>query len=301
MKSVLPYVAVAAIVVGFINFFWFFAESAALGGDALNGNVRAGHYFVGSHGSYTEVSEAAWTWSRVHGISVFITHPIAIAGMAYVLLRFVFPSMMAGRATGALSTERVAAVSNSGSPLASARTGGKVGEVVFSGPMLRISVYPGGIVIKPAFMRERAILASEIRRVVKKSGILGRRVEIEHAGVDSTSPFVISGRATDGELVQAIESIAAKSGATAPEGGEPNPGISPPPVASQRGGLSMGVQGAPAGVMDALGAFGLAVNFLMIGIGVLWAIPQLGAFGFVWTLFAIFITVSNVRRVIAKR
>ena len=59
IERVLPYLALLAIVVGFINFFWFFAESAALGGDALNGYARDGHYYVASHGSYTEVSEAA--------------------------------------------------------------------------------------------------------------------------------------------------------------------------------------------------------------------------------------------------
>jgi hypothetical protein len=79
IKKALPYLALIAIVIGFGNFFWFFAESVALGGDGLNGYAREGHYYVGSHGSYTEVSRAAWTWSRLHGASVFITHPLALA------------------------------------------------------------------------------------------------------------------------------------------------------------------------------------------------------------------------------
>lgn len=93
VRRALPYLALIAVVVGFVNFFWLLAESAALGGDALNGYASQGHYFVNSHGSYTEVSEASWTWSRVHSVSVFITHPLAMAGMFYLLVRFVVPQL----------------------------------------------------------------------------------------------------------------------------------------------------------------------------------------------------------------
>ena len=80
----LPTLSLIAIIIGLGNFVWFFAESSQLGGDALNGYSREGHYFVSSHGSYTEVDRAAWEWSRAHAISVFITHPAALLGMFYL-------------------------------------------------------------------------------------------------------------------------------------------------------------------------------------------------------------------------
>jgi hypothetical protein len=84
----LPALALIAIAIGFVNFWWFFAETAALGGDALNGYTSDGHYYVVSHGTYTEVNRGAWEWNRVHAASLFVTHPAAMAGMAYVFLRF---------------------------------------------------------------------------------------------------------------------------------------------------------------------------------------------------------------------
>jgi hypothetical protein len=218
--------------------------------------------------------------------------------MAYLLLKFVFPSMMAGRTTGDVAGERAAAVRASGQVIATERAGGRLGEVWFSGPLLRISVYPAGIVIKPALMTEHAILASEIRRVVHAGGVLGRRVEVEHAGIDSASPFVVSGQSSDGPLVRAIESVAPMTEPGPTEIGDSSPRH---PTSSKRAGLSMGVQGAPNGVMATLGIFGIGVNILMIAIGLFWAIPELGAFGILWTLFAIFIAATNVRRMLSRR
>ena len=87
LVRLLPTLALVAVVVGFGNFVWFLAESTQLGGDALNGYSRDGHYFVSSHGMYTEVGRDAWAWSRAHAISVFVTHPAAILGVAFFVRR----------------------------------------------------------------------------------------------------------------------------------------------------------------------------------------------------------------------
>jgi hypothetical protein len=84
LLRLLPTLSLIAIIIGLGNFAWFFAESSQLGGDALNGYSREGHYFVSSHGTYNEVDRAAWEWSRMHAISVFITHPAALLGMYYL-------------------------------------------------------------------------------------------------------------------------------------------------------------------------------------------------------------------------
>ncbi len=54
-----------------INFFSFVFASAYLGGDALNGHIQAGHYFlcVHVHGHCTEVSSSIWHYSYWHAVS----------------------------------------------------------------------------------------------------------------------------------------------------------------------------------------------------------------------------------------
>jgi hypothetical protein len=60
------WVVYPTMALAMINFFAFIAGSLFLGGDALNGHVQAGHYFVCAHGSCTEVSSAVWHYSYWH-------------------------------------------------------------------------------------------------------------------------------------------------------------------------------------------------------------------------------------------
>jgi len=62
----------------FLNFFFFLSVTAYLGGAALWGKEESGRYYVGSHGHYTEVSQRVFECSRVHGLSVEITMPLAM-------------------------------------------------------------------------------------------------------------------------------------------------------------------------------------------------------------------------------
>lgn len=57
-----------------VNFAAFIIINIYIGGDAINGHVTDGHYFLGSHGRYTEVNRAVWTYSYYHTISMWITH-----------------------------------------------------------------------------------------------------------------------------------------------------------------------------------------------------------------------------------
>jgi hypothetical protein len=61
---VYPIVGLAAI-----NFFAFVFASVYLGGDALNGHIAAGHYFLCMHGHCTEVSSSIWHYSYWHAAS----------------------------------------------------------------------------------------------------------------------------------------------------------------------------------------------------------------------------------------
>ncbi len=73
---------------GLANFFSFFVVAVYLGGDALNGKMEGGHFYLMSHGRFTEVDESVFTYSKWHAISVWITHPCAlIAAYFYNRLR----------------------------------------------------------------------------------------------------------------------------------------------------------------------------------------------------------------------
>ena len=280
MRSALPYLALVAIAVGFINFFWSVGESTTIG-DAMNGYQQDGRYFVRLRGGYTEVARATWEWSRIHGVSVLITHPLAMAGIGYMLFRFGFPMFMGGKSESAVTMARVAQIRASGPTIATARCAGRIGEVNISGPLLGVSVMPAGIVIKPIFMPPRAIDASEISRITPKSGIFGNRLEIEHSGTDFGSPLVLYVSA-ESALGRAIRGVA-----------------SPASGGIQR--LDPTVVRARYGFVTALGIYGLLVNIAIIAIGVLWAIPALGAFGLAFTVIAIVIAVANTRALFLRR
>jgi hypothetical protein len=61
----------ATVLLAVLNFFAFICANVYLGGDALNGYVRDGHYFLCAHGGCTEVSRAVWTYSYWHAITAF--------------------------------------------------------------------------------------------------------------------------------------------------------------------------------------------------------------------------------------
>ncbi|MCE9609194.1 MAG: hypothetical protein K8R23_03090 [Chthoniobacter sp.] len=64
--------------VAIINFIAFAIGTAVLDGDAVNGKSEGGRYYVANHGKLTEVSRAAFTYSRFHCYAVWITHPLAM-------------------------------------------------------------------------------------------------------------------------------------------------------------------------------------------------------------------------------
>ena len=61
------------------NFALFAAIAVPLGGNALNGTVRNGHYFLMQGGVYTEVSRPVFIYSTIHTLSLLITAPLGIA------------------------------------------------------------------------------------------------------------------------------------------------------------------------------------------------------------------------------
>jgi hypothetical protein len=275
----LPYLCVALFLIGIANFFWFFVESLSIGGDALNGRVRDGHYFVGSHGSYTEVSAATWNWSRAHALSVFVTHPLAI-GAGFVLILTGGALHLAGlRGTTDQRRER-ADRAVAGEFLAA----GSVRIQVGSMPMARLTtvvVTRRGLVAKVGW-ETITILSAEIRDVIPGSTFGRRRLSIGHDGIEVPSPLILT-IGPDSSLAAALEQ--ARADQTSPLAGAGAPG-SPETMRSRR--LN------PISVV--MGLAGMVVVGVLLGLGVFQAIPQLGLFGWLWTVGVVAIGFVNVRR-----
>jgi hypothetical protein len=70
---------------GIINFIFFFVIALIIGGDAISGHQETGHYYLANHGKLTEVSYFIFMYSKIHTVSLFISHPLAlIAGVIYL-------------------------------------------------------------------------------------------------------------------------------------------------------------------------------------------------------------------------
>ena len=63
------WVLYTTLAVVFPNFLIFILGSMYLGGDALNGYAKDGHYFLCAHGSCTEVVKPLWTYSYWHALT----------------------------------------------------------------------------------------------------------------------------------------------------------------------------------------------------------------------------------------
>jgi len=71
----------------FVNFGVFAFATAYIGGAAQWGKVVDGRYFVGSHGHFTEVSEAVFRYSVWHFHSTWISFLVLLAVAAVLELR----------------------------------------------------------------------------------------------------------------------------------------------------------------------------------------------------------------------
>jgi hypothetical protein len=80
------------IAVGMLNFLMFVAGAIYLGGDAVNGKVEGGHYYLfgvrteSGMKVYTEVTRRIFTYSTWHAYSVLITWPLVMLA-AFALSR----------------------------------------------------------------------------------------------------------------------------------------------------------------------------------------------------------------------
>jgi hypothetical protein len=76
------WVVYPTMALAMLNFFAFFEGNIYLGGDALNGYVKAGHYFLCAHGHCSEVSSQIWHYSYWHAYSAFFGIVLVFAEVA---------------------------------------------------------------------------------------------------------------------------------------------------------------------------------------------------------------------------
>lgn len=226
MRKLLPVLAVVVAVGCLGNFFWFMSESGRLGGDAGSGYVRDGQYFVGNHGSYTQVTREQWEWSQVHAQSILVTHPTGMLAMAYLLFGFVFPAM-AGVKRGAEAEQRLRQVQTSGAPLATARTGGQVGGMRASLGLLSVTVHPGGLIVKPPLMGAVTVLPAEVLALAVVRSRFGPPAVQVQTPADLPNVQLIT--PPDSDLGRALERI---SGHRFDEGVPAAPMLMPEPIPS---------------------------------------------------------------------
>ncbi len=79
---VLSKLAAVVTVVGLLDFVSFLIGASYLGGDAVNGKIDGGRYYLYGpyHGmkAYHEVSQAVFDYSRWHAYSLMIIWPLMI-------------------------------------------------------------------------------------------------------------------------------------------------------------------------------------------------------------------------------
>ncbi len=289
MKRALPYLALALVVIGFVNFFWFMAESSRLGGDALNGYQEDGHYYVSRypHGAGREVSQSDWERSRIHAISVPVTHPLAMLGMGYLLFTVVFPAMT-GMRNGKVSGLSGRSSVELGPVLASARTWGRVGNLSLSWPLLAVSVFQDAVLVHPIFMPKVIIKGSEITRIGIDTKAFSAGIRVDHVSPEAVSPLVL-GESPKGPVARAIEAM---TGMTfLPQTGLAQP-LEQQRVEPREAGVPPGEEEFPL-VMKLLVIFGLLTSFGMILFGFIWVVPALNFPGILWVVISLGITLAN--------
>ena len=65
----------ALLLLALADFLAYAIFSVAIGGDAADGVVREGRYFVSNHGALTEVGRGVWVLNRAQGYSLFALWP----------------------------------------------------------------------------------------------------------------------------------------------------------------------------------------------------------------------------------
>jgi hypothetical protein len=124
-------------------------------------------------------------------VPVWLSHPLAMLAMGYLLFQHIFPAMIY-RGGPEARMQAVQAVRATGAVLAKTSCGGYIGRLQFRGPLLGVEVYPGGVLFKPLLMPAVAILDHEVSSVQLQKVWLSEMVEIQHTSPSIASPIQLA-------------------------------------------------------------------------------------------------------------
>jgi hypothetical protein len=86
MNRVLPKLCDIAMIVALLDFVLFLAGALYFGGDAVNGKIAPGRYYLWGYHSgmkgYIEVSHTIFQYSKWHAYSVLVTWPLMLVAVA---------------------------------------------------------------------------------------------------------------------------------------------------------------------------------------------------------------------------
>ena len=226
-------VAVSAFALG--DFFVNWMIDICCGGQATEGYVAGDQWYLGGHGIFMGVSAPIWILSDFSAGTLEVAWLAMAIGIVSLML-VEYRRGISGRLSRDAAAARVAAVTASGHERASRRDTGAVGGVWFAPGLVRITAYPGGVVLKPFFGRPRAILASEVAGLEIGVTAGQPRLELHHAAVDLRSPLTVVEHA-DAPLGAALVALATGHG----EAVDP-PTASRPPVLRVPAGIFLALQ-----------------------------------------------------------
>lgn len=186
------HIVMTVIAISFINFWWVFVEHFYIGGDALNGYMSNGHYYLSTQTQlrYIEVSEYVWKWSYFHSLSVFALIILCVPLGFFTF--FVFhPALKLIRKAEQQHTQ-VVTVEASGYRLYR-QLNCRVILGNLRPPILAIlQVYPGGFILLAYLAGRIAITRSEIMEIHRRRSVFTSWYDI-HIKIDSLpSPISIS-------------------------------------------------------------------------------------------------------------
>jgi hypothetical protein len=172
MKRWLPWLAALGLVIGLLNFLWFISESG-IGGRPAPGIDPA--------------------WFRWHSGSVFLTHAFGMAGGAYLLFTVVFPDLVR-RGGPEVSASPATSIEGTGDLIAGRRVAGRLGDLRLGGPILRVAIYPGEILLRPPFMAPVRLPTEAIEGTAQDRDMFGygaRRLWIAHHEPTAPTPIML--------------------------------------------------------------------------------------------------------------
>jgi hypothetical protein len=70
-----------------LNLVVYIGVAVLIGGDAINGHIDSGHYFLATHGRLTEVTRATFEYSRWHTYILWVHFLVAFGLAGWLWIR----------------------------------------------------------------------------------------------------------------------------------------------------------------------------------------------------------------------